>query len=312
MVDEPKESSWQGFLRKIKYQANEGGPNDKILGAIEDGFLGNYQDAIDTLDEVLLQSFERWDKEERAAAFAAKANMLQNLDRYEEAESAFDKAIELDSEESSFFQQKGILLLVQERYSEALICFNRAVELSKDYDEEELEEKKDYANCLECLAETYVKLGAKKDLDLALQYADEAIKLDPENPETYNVKARVYCDAPIEQYDKALENCEKGLKIDPQDTDLLSLKALIYLNMEKYDVAEKLFLELLNHNPSDNNTHYNLACVDSLLEKKQKAIDHLLVAIYLDPTNQDDMKEDPSFDNIRDSEEFKRLQSLEA
>ena len=82
--------------------------------------------------------------------------------------------------------------------------------------------------------------------------------------------------------------------------------------MEKYDVAEKLFLELLNHNPSDNNTHYNLACVDSLLEKKQKAIDHLLVAIYLDPTNQDDMKEDPSFDNIRDSEEFKRLQSLEA
>ena len=52
------------------------------------------------------------------------------------------------------------------------------------------------------------------------------------------MKARVYSDASIEQYDKALENCEKGLKIDPQDTNLLSLKALIYLNMEKYDLAE--------------------------------------------------------------------------
>ena len=106
MVDEPKESSWQGFLRKIKYQAKEGGPEDSITGAIEDGFLGNYQDAIDTLDEVLLQSFERWDKEERAAAFAAKATMLENLDRHEEAESAFDKAIELNSEESSFLAWK--------------------------------------------------------------------------------------------------------------------------------------------------------------------------------------------------------------
>ena len=312
MVDEPKETTWGGFLRKMKYQATNPVPKDMITGAIEEGFLGNYQVSIDTLDEVLLQSFERWDKEERAAAFGAKAVMLQKLDRYEEAESAYDKAIELASEESTYFQNKGVLLLEQERYSEALICFNRVIDLDKDYDEEELEDKKDYANSLSSLAETYVRLGAKKDLELAQKYADEAIKLDPENPEPYNVKASVYSDESIEQYDKALENCEKGLKIAPLDTDTLSLKALIYLNMEKYDLAEKLLLELLNHDPSDNNTHYNLACVDSLLEKKQKAIDHLLVAIYLDPTTQDDMKEDPSFDNIRDSEEFKRLQSLEA
>ena len=44
-----------------------------------------------------------------------------------------------------FFQNKGILLLVLERYSEALICFNRAVELTKDYDKEELEEKKGWS-----------------------------------------------------------------------------------------------------------------------------------------------------------------------
>ena len=49
-----------------------------------------------------------------------------------------------------------------------------------------------------------------------------------------------------------------------------------------------------------------------LLEKKQKAIDHLLVAIYLDPGCQEDMEDDESFDDImRDSKEFKRLQSLE-
>ena len=90
------------------------------------------------------------------------------------------------------------------------------------------------------------------------------------------------------------------------------MKALIYLNMEKYDLAEKHFLELLNHDPSEPSTHYNLACIYSLLKNKQKAIDHLLVSTYLDPaTTHSDMDEDESFDNIRDSEEFKRLQSVE-
>ena len=55
---------------------------------------------------------------------------------------------------------------------------------------------------------------------------------------------RAAADESIEQYDKALENCEKGLKFAPDDSDLLSMKALTYLNMEKYDLAEKHFLEL--------------------------------------------------------------------
>ena len=113
------------------------------------------------------------------------------------------------------------------------------------------------------------------------------------------------------QYDKALENCEKGLKIDPTDEDLISLRAVIYLNMEKFDLAEKSFLELLDNDPSAPTNHYNLACVYSLLKNKQKAIDHLIVATYLDPSSHEDIYEDESFDNIRDSEEFKRLQSVE-
>ena len=71
-------------------------------------------------------------------------------------------------------------------------------------------------------------------------------------------------------------------------------------------------MELLNHDPSQPTTHYNLACIYSLLKNKQKAIDHLLVATYLDPADtHSGMDEDESFDNIRDSEEFKRLQSVE-
>ena len=52
MADEPKETAWGGFLRKMKYQAYNATPEDMIKIAIEDGFLGNYQSAIDRLDEI--------------------------------------------------------------------------------------------------------------------------------------------------------------------------------------------------------------------------------------------------------------------
>ena len=81
--------------------------------------------------------------------------------------------------------------------------------------------------------------------------------------------------------------------------------------MEMETNAAKYFLKSLDEDPSDENAHYNLACAYSMLDIKQKAIDHLTVAIYLDPGHQEDMEDDESFDNIKDLKEFKRLQSLE-
>jgi tetratricopeptide (TPR) repeat protein len=317
MSDKPEETGWQGFLRKTKYQAKNVTMKEQIIDAIESGFLDNYNDAIDKFDEVLQYSYERWDKEERALAFSRKAHMLEKLGKDEEALLTHDKAIEANPDEPSFSENKGVLLLKLGRYPEAIICFSKSVELTKKHleklgDKKDQEDEKFYSISFSGLAEAYAELPTKNDLDLALKYADEAIKHYPENPDAYRVKATVYADETREKYDEALENCEKGLKIDPTDEDLLSLRALIYLNMEKYDLAEKHFLELLNHDPSEPSTHYNLACIYSLLKNKQKAIDHLLVATYLDPaTTHSDMDEDESFDNIRDSEEFKRLQSVE-
>jgi len=317
MSDKPEETGWQGFLRKTKYQANKPSVKEQIIDAIEDGFLDNYDEAIDKFDEVLQYSYEWWDKAERAQAFSRKAHLLEKLGKDEEALLTHDKAIEAEPDESSFIGNKGVFLLKLGRYPEALVCFSKAEELTKKElkkleDEKDPEGKKFHSNSLSNLAEAYAELPTKNDLDLALKYADEAIKLHPENSDAYRVKATVYADETREKYDEALENCEKGLKIDPTDEDLLSLRALIYLNMEKYDLAEKQFLESLNHDPSEPSVHYNLACIYSLLKNKQKAIDHLLIATYLDPAaTHSDMDEDESFDNIRDSEEFKRLQSVE-
>ena len=318
---EPDETAWKGFLRKAKYQMGRGKNKNQYTDktwpemlsfALEDGFLGNYDEAIDIFDEILQYSYERVDKGVRIDAFSAKATALDKLGRTDEALATYDKAIELGSDQSHLYHNKGILLSQLDRDSEALVCFSKEIELTKDYKKDDEEEVERYTDALSALAEAHATMGTTNDLNIALKLVDESIKLNPKSAYAFQTKAIILSDVLIEKYDEALENCEKGLKIDPTDEDLISLRALIYLNMEKYDLAEKQFLELLNHDPSEPSTHYNLACIYSLLKNKQKAIDHLLVATYLDPaTIHSDMDEDESFDNIRDSEEFKRLQSVE-
>ena len=77
----------------------------------------------------------------------------------------------------------------------------------------------------------------------------------------------------IDVSEYALENCEKALKISPDEDDLLELKALICLNMDKYDLTEKLLLEMLDHDPSDPTVHYNLACLMKIKHWQRKQME---------------------------------------
>ena len=87
-------------------------------------------------------------------------------------------------------------------------------------------------------------------------------------------------------------------------------KGVIYLNTEKYELALECLIKDLDNDPGDPVTHYNLACVHSMLGNKEEAINHLTTSLYIDPEDVDDLADDESFDNIRDSKEFKKLEKL--
>ena len=256
MSDKPEETSWQSWVRKTKYQlsgrkseANRYGDANweaTMLDALNEGFLGNYDEAIDILDEILQNTYERFEKALRTDAFSAKATALEKLGRTDEALAAYDKAIELGPDQSHLYNNKGILLSKLDRYSEALVCFSKVVELTKDYEKDDEEGVKGHADALSSLAEAHSELGTTNDQNIALKLVDESIELNPKSALAYQVKATILSEESIEKYDEALENCEKALKIDPTDTDVLMIRALIYLNTEKYDLAKKEFLELLN------------------------------------------------------------------
>ena len=90
MSDEPEETKWEGFVRKAKYQMGKGQDehrgtwDDMLHDALDDGFMGNYDDAIDTLDQILQNSYERLEKGTRTNAFSAKATALEKLGKTDE------------------------------------------------------------------------------------------------------------------------------------------------------------------------------------------------------------------------------------
>jgi tetratricopeptide (TPR) repeat protein len=80
--------------------------------------------------------------------------------------------------------------------------------------------------------------------------------------------------------------------------------ALAHWGTREYDKAIEVLEQLLTETPDDASVLYNLACAESLTDKRQDALDHLKRSIELDPDFRELAEKDSDFDAIRDEEEF--------
>ena len=99
----------------------------------------------------------------------------------------------------------------------------------------------------------------------------------------------------------------KYLLLDSTQTHLYKDIATNYMQLKDYDNTIKYFSKAIDVNPSDNNSYYNLACAYSILHKESEAILNLRKAIELNSSLKNNAREDPDFNNIKDTEEFKNL-----
>ncbi|MGD1714055.1 tetratricopeptide repeat protein, partial [Dapis sp. BLCC M172] len=58
-----------------------------------------------------------------------KGDALENLERYEEAIAAYEKAIEIQPDYYYTWDSKGIALINLERYEEAIAAYEKAIEI---------------------------------------------------------------------------------------------------------------------------------------------------------------------------------------
>ena len=71
-------------------------------------------------------------KPDLAAAWLGRGNVFYELKRYDEANSAYDKALELAPDLASAWLGRGNLLSDLQRYDDALAAYDKALSLEPD------------------------------------------------------------------------------------------------------------------------------------------------------------------------------------
>jgi len=321
------------FTKKLGKAVDRIGTSRKetVHLALEAGYEGDYEDALELLDEVIYLFDSVVDKPNTKAEFwRLKAIALHELGRNEEAL----KAIEKSKECVTFSIKKGMVVdLVYNEdefdtesldiiHSEILHDLGKYEEALKVFSKETPKSQlgKSLAKGLKKIfkevpvdpevvrMQAHLLSHLEKNTE-ALELFNKSLKEDPNSIDALFEKSEVL--QKLEKYDESLKACEQGLEIDPDDGDLLGQKGSVLLDLKKHKEALSYFEQSTQSDPTDDISWYNKACALSIVNKKEEALDALTVATALDSKNIIEMKDDKELDNIRDTERFKRLANQE-
>ncbi|MEZ5045314.1 MAG: tetratricopeptide repeat protein [Saprospiraceae bacterium] len=137
---------------------------------------------------------------EYASAFNNRGTVLSKLDRKAEALASYDKAIELNPEYASAFYNRGTVLDDLDRKAEALASYDKAIELNP-----------------EDASAFYNRGTVLDDLDRkaeALASYDKAIELNPEYASAFYNRGNVLDD--LDRKAEALASYDKAIELNPE------------------------------------------------------------------------------------------------
>nr|QNO43661.1 cell division coordinator CpoB [Methanosarcinales archaeon ANME-2c ERB4] len=150
--------------------------------------------------EEALKAFEKAIKLKPDASYAwySKGRALADLDRYEEALKAFEKTIELKPDDADAWHSKGVALADLDRHEEALKAYEKTIELKPDY----------YGTWFN----KGLALGKLDRLEEALKAYEKTIKLKPDAAYAWYASACMH--STIGDTEKALACLRKAVDMD--------------------------------------------------------------------------------------------------
>ncbi|MEW7291360.1 tetratricopeptide repeat protein [Aquimarina sp. 2304DJ70-9] len=117
----------------------------------------------------------------------------------------------------------------------------------------------------------------------ALEAINEAISLDPYNPDYFGYKGLMLLES--KDYRESLSCADDGLKLDPNSVLCLNVRAQTLTKLKRQKEAQETISNTLNQDPEGSFSHANVGWV--LLEqgKHKEAMDHFKESLKNDPTS---------------------------
>ncbi len=126
------------------------------------------------------------------------------------------------------------------------------------------------------LAEMY---KIEKNIDSALITYDRAIAVDSTNAALYEDITILY--AQLDSLEQALVYAEKTVKYKPDDLTVLRRLGIIYYALQKYDLAETVFTDLVNKGTKDYINHFYLGRIAAQRKDYKIAVDEFKIMVQL-------------------------------
>lgn len=225
-------------------------------------------------------------------------NIERNEANRERADVASAKALELDPEQAETHTSRGVALSLFERYDESEQAFETALRLNPALFDAH------YFYARDCFAQGKFE----KAIDLYAQ----ASELRPDDYQSPLLVSQIHADLGDE--DKARSARQRGVKVveerldlNPDDVRALYLGANGLVALGEREKGLAWAGRALELEPDEPMLLYNLACIYSLAEEVEDAIDCLERAIERGFTHKLWIEKDSNLDILRDNVRFQAL-----
>ncbi len=149
-------------------------------------------------------------------------------------------------------------------------------------------------------------LARQQNLAEAAGHFREALKIEPQRGEIHNSLGQVL--VLQGQEEEAIPHFQQAASLVPGQLEPINHLVRIYKGTGEYQKALVLYRNLLLERPDCSVTIcYNIAAMYSLLGKRDQALEWLRESIAHGFSQFKALQEDQDFQNLRDSEEYKRL-----
>ena len=202
-----------------------------------------------------------------ASQWLERGNQLWRLRRHEEAIQAFEEAIKQKPKFIHLaYYGKGLALGWSEKYPEAIAAFEQAVKY-----------KPDFVPAWYYLGGVYQE---SKQLDKALVAINQAIRLQPNNPNLYNQKFFVLNS--LKRYEEAELVITKAIGLSRRASFYLN-RGLVYYNQKKWELALANYNEAIAINPDLALAYNNRGMIYYDQKKFLLALTDFKKAVTIDP-----------------------------
>ena len=220
---------------------------------------------------------------------------------YQNADSALNKALELDPEYAVAWETKGYLYAVINNLDEAIEYLKKALSYG---------EKK---------ADIWVTLGIIHSAELRLEDAitayENALNLDPANVNSLNNQGLAYQllsqlreeRESIEMLEKAVSCFERALAIDPNKAQIWNNYGVVLGFLGRFKASLSAIDKAILLAPNYAYAYFNRARIFLQIGETKKAIDQLKTAVDLDSILYKDAMDDLTLKKLKDTREFKQL-----